>query len=141
MAKGKELKKPHSKSTSRIQVRTAESEPNYDLSKPIFSLKYINYQGPHCISQCQEEKKSLILSTLLRLSQSTWRDIKRLPREQGFEPIPHYRFTVSVPLPPNLTPDATILVVRYDGDGGRLAGYREKDIYHIVLVGRNLYPH
>src|SRR3990172_1919635 len=141
MVKGKEFKKPHSKRKSHIQIPEVESKINYDLLKPTFSLKYIPYQGPYCISQCQENKKALIISKLLRLSQSTWQEIRRLPKEQGLEPMPLYRFTVPVPLPSNLTSDATILVARYDGDGGRLVGYRDKDIYHIVLVGRNLYPH
>jgi hypothetical protein len=139
MTKGKNFKKPRSKGTARFEVKTADQKTNYDLSKPIFSFKHIKYRGSYCISQCQEEKKSLIIDTLLRLSQSTWQEIKRLPKVAGFESIPRHRFIV--PLPSILTPEVAILVVRYDGDGGRLAGYREKDIYHIVLVGRNLYPH
>ena len=55
--------------------------------------------------------------------------------------MPRHRFTVPVPVPPHLTPDSTILVVQYDGNGGRMAGYREQDVYHIVVVGKNLYPH
>jgi len=56
----------------------------------------------------------------------------------GFEPIPSHRFKVT--LPSILTPDVSILVTRYD-KGGRMAGFREKDIYHIVLVGSDLYSH
>ncbi len=61
-----------------------------------------------------------------------------MPKEQGFETIPRHRFDIA--LPPILTPEVAILVTRYDG-GGRLAGYRDRDIYHIVLVGEDLYSH
>jgi hypothetical protein len=138
MGKGKDFKRPYLKSSSRFQVK--ETSPvEYDLEKPIFSLRYMPYRGPCCITQFTEEKKSVILERLLRLSQSTWRELKRLPRENGFEPIPNNRF--KVPLPPILTEEVTILVVRFDGDGGRLAGFRDKDIYHVVLAGKNLYSH
>lgn len=141
MAKGKELRKLRHKKTDHIRVGKVTAEPDYDLFKPLFSFKYINYLGDNCISRCAEEKKALILSKLLRLSQSIWQEIKKMSKDQGFEPIPQFRFTATVPLPENLTPEATILVARYDGDGGRIAGFRDKDIYHIVLVGRNLYSH
>lgn len=141
MAKGRDFKKPHAKTTNRIQISDAEYPQNYDLLKPSFSFKFIRYLGQHCVSQCAEDKKALILSKLLKLSQSTWKDIRRMPREQGFEPIPENSFLVPVPRPPHITPEATILVTRYDGDGGRLAGFRDKDTYHVVLAGKDLYPH
>lgn len=139
MAKGKEFKKPKAKDTSNLKIKEPEST-DYDSLKPTFSFQYMKYQSPNCISQCQEDKKALILSTLLKLSQSTWKDIGRLPKEQGFELMPRFRFKVPVPMPPSTTPDTKILVARYD-DGGRLAGYRSKDVYHVVLVGKDLYSH
>jgi len=138
MAKGKEFKRPTSKKSKRFKVDDLEPSPNYDLYKPIFSFRYMKYQGPCCISTRRKDKKSLIIDTLLRLSQLTWRQIINLPREQGFEKMPIYRF--NVPLPSVFTPEVPILVARYD-KSGRLAGFRNKDIYHVVLAGRNLYSH
>lgn len=139
MVKRKNLKPPSNKTGKRFDVRHIEPSINYDSHNPIFSLKHMRYQGPYCISKCQEEKKSLILDTILRLSQSTWAQIRSLSKKTGFEKIPRHRFKVS--FPPNITPEVPIIVARYDGDGGRLAGFREKDIYHILLVGKDLYPH
>lgn len=138
MAKGNEFKKPRPKKTNRFQIGDVEPQEDYDSLKPSFSLKYMRYRGRHCISNCGEDKKALILSTLLRLSQSTWKDIKSQPKEQGFESLPQSRFSVS--LPSSVTPEIPVLVIRYD-KGGRLAGYRDKDVYHIVLAGKNLYSH
>ncbi len=139
MAKGKQIKRPSSKRSKRLKVKDPEPPPDYDLHKPIFSFKYMNYRRRYCISMCQNDKKSLIIDTLLRFSQLTWREIKSLPKESGFEKMPSYRFKVG--LPEILTPEVSILVARYDGEGGRLAGFRDKDIYHVVLVGTELYPH
>lgn len=140
MGKGKKFKRPSSKNSKHFQIRDTEPSPDYDLHKPIFSLKYMPYQGSCCISKCQKEKKSLILDKILKLSQSKWKEIQGSGnKKSGFEIIPHHRFKVS--LPTVLTPEVTILVARYDGDGGRFAGFREKNIFHIVLVGKDLYPH
>lgn len=139
MAKGKELKRPKYRSGKLIQFKHLEPPINYSKLPLIFSLKYMIYQGNCCISRCEKEEKSLILDTIQRLSQSTWNEIIGWRKEIGFEKMPHHRFKVS--LPNVLTPEVSILVTRYDGEGGRLAGFRERDIFHIVLAGKDLYSH
>jgi len=137
--KKKGFKRPSSKSGKRFQIKETKPHVDYNSHKPIFSLRHMPYQKACCISTCEKGKKSLILDKILRLSQSTWLEIRSFPKKFGFEPMPHYRFNVS--LPPILTPEVTILVARYDGNGGRLAGFRDKDIFHIVLAGKELYSH
>jgi len=139
MAKRQGFKSPKNKKSKRFKVDNLKKPPNYDLSKPIFSFKHMKYQGHYCISMCEGDEKSFIIDTLLRFSQLTWREIKRLPKQFGFEKMPPYRFKVA--LPQILTPEVPILVARYGGEGGRLAGFRNKDVYHVVLVGKDLYPH
>ncbi len=133
------MTKLRSKSTRNIHIPSGGGKRDFDSEKPVFSLVHMRYGQPHCISNCKNEGKAHIISTLLRLSQSTWRQLKSIPHKQGFELIPRDRFTAS--FPSHITPETTILVAQYDGDGGRIAGYRDKDIYHIVLAGKNLYPH
>jgi hypothetical protein len=139
MAKGKNFKHPPNKTSKRIQIKELPPSVNYNLQKPIFSFKYMVYQGPCCISTRQEIRKSFIIDKLLQLSQFTWDELIRQRRELAFEKIPAHRF--KVPLPKILTPEVTILVARYDNEGGRLAGFRDKDVFHVVLAGRDLYPH
>lgn len=128
-----------SKNTKYFKDIPPPTAINHDLEKPIFSLRNMQYGSTCCISKHDDEKKALMMATLLRLSQRTWRELRSLPKKQGFEPIPQDRFKVA--FPSNVTPDTKILVAQYDGDGGRFAGYRDKDIYHIVLVGKDLYNH
>jgi len=139
MSKGRDFKKPSSKKTRHFEIKESPPTPNYDLQKPIFSLRNIKYQGNYCISKCKEESKSAILDKLLRISQLTWRQIKSQSREDlGCESIPQDRFIA--PFPSVVTPEVTILVFRFS-NVGRIAGYRENDIFHIVLVGPKLYKH
>ena len=135
----KGFRSPKNKKGKRFKIDDLTEPPNYDLSRPIFSFKHMKYQKHCCISMCGEDEKSFIIDTLLRFSQLTWREIKRLPKQAGFEKMPSYRFKVA--LPKILTPEVSILVARYDGKGGRIAGFRNKDVYHVVLAGKNLYPH
>jgi hypothetical protein len=139
MPKERFLKRPHSRSSQRFQVMEAKPGVDYDQLPPLFSLKHIQYRKDYCISQCDEESKSLILEKLLKISQLTWRKIRSEPREGlGCEQVPQYRFRA--PFPPIITPEVTILVFRYS-KAGRIAGYRDKDIYHVLLVGPDLYAH
>jgi hypothetical protein len=123
--------------SQRISV---EPKVNYDESKPIFSFKYMKYNGVNCLSRCGVEARAAIANKLIQLSQFTWRQIKSLPRTgHGFEQIPRAQFTVS--LPEYVTLDIPKLeVFRYSG-AGRMAGSRSEDIFHILVVGENLYPH
>jgi hypothetical protein len=139
MPKERFLKKPHARSSPRFQVMDTKSDVDFDQLQPLFSLKHIQYRKDYCISQCNEESKSLILEKLLKISQLTWRRIKSEPREGlGCEIIPQNKFIAT--LPPIITPEVTILVFRYS-KAGRIAGYRDKDVYHVLLVGPDLYAH
>ena len=139
MAKGKELKSPKNRSGKYIQINKLEPAIDYNKLPPIFSLKYMIYQGCCCISQCEQKEKSRILDTIQRLSQATWNEIRGWRKKIGFEKMPRHRFKISIPN--IITPEVPILVARYDGRGGRMAGFQEKDIFHIVLVGNDLYSH
>jgi hypothetical protein len=130
MGKNKHLKKLSASNTSSlIKVSTP---PNYDNFKPAFSFREMKYQGNVCLSVCDDGAKAAIASKLLKLSQLTWGQILSLPRKKlGLEHIPYEEFKIS--LPPTVTKETTLLVFRFS-DPGRIAGYRQQDIYHIVAV-------
>jgi len=75
----------------------------------------------------------------MELSQLTWAKIACEPKTGlGYEKIPQKQFKVT--LPRAVTPEVSIQVFRHSR-GGRIAGFRKFDIYHIILVGDNLYNH
>ena len=139
MSKGKEFKKPGFKSTKRFEVKKEPPKINYDNQKPIFAFYHMQYRKTNCLSQSAPMDKSTVTDKLVALSQITWKDIISSPRTGlGFEKIPQRQF--KVPLPPVVTPDVTIKVFRHSV-AGRIAGFRKNDIYHILIVGDNLYDH
>ncbi|MGV8081928.1 MAG: hypothetical protein AB2L22_17910 [Syntrophales bacterium] len=141
MAKGKEFRQIESKRTKRFNIKDdiRKDHIDYDLCRPIFSFLQMPYGSKNCLSCCEQSDKSAVTDTLLRLSQLTWRQISSQPKTGlGYEKIPQKRFQVTLPI--SITPEVTIKVFRYS-DGGRMAGYRDRDIYHIIIVGEELYHH
>lgn len=131
MGKNK-LRKLKAKSGPRFRPLDKELHIDYNSFKPAFSFRHMNYGHGKCLSRCDHDSKSSISSTLLRLSQLTWSQIFLEPKEGlGCEKIANDRFKEA--LPPIITPDVTVLVFRFSG-AGRMAGFRNNDIYHIVQV-------
>jgi hypothetical protein len=85
--------------------------------------------------------KSSVTDTIIRLSQLTWKEINSQPRRHGlgYEKIPQEQFIVPLPRPP-VTPEVSIKVFRHS-QKGRIAGYQMMNIFHILLVGDDLYDH
>jgi len=140
MSKGKEIKRPGAKSTSGFSIEQEPvDQPNYDLSKPVFSFYHMQYGRKCCLSCSNATDKVSISDRLIALSQKTWRELASISRTGlGYEKIPQKQFKVS--LPPSVTEEVTIQVFRHS-HAGRIAGFRQKDVYHIILVGDDLYDH
>lgn len=112
---------------------------DYNSKKPIFSFHYMHYGSETCLTRCDNENRSAIAHKLIKISQLTWSKIlSTSKRSLGFETIPHEQFKNS--LPSSITPDITMIVFQFSSSG-RMAGFRQKDIYHIVQVSskHNLY--
>ena len=134
----KKIKKLQPRGTPRLTLK--EGPVDYNSLAPIFSFRHMKYRSGNCLSQCSEDSKSAVVTTLLKLSQLSWSQIASVSRTGlGFESIPLHRFSVS--LQPIVTEEVTNLKVFRYSESGRIAGIREKDIYHILLVGTNLYTH
>lgn len=139
MAKNNNIKKPKPMEVNRIQIK----EPPQDSSqlKPIFSFYHMRYGKSYCLSQCGRDDKSNLANLLLQLSQQTWSNISSSHRKNfGYEHIPIKKFKTKV-FPDVVTPDVKSLLVFAYSHGGRMAGIQYKDIFHILLVGDNLYKH
>ena len=134
----KRLKKLRARKTPRLNVEAPKID--YNSCKPIFSFRHMQYGSQHCLSQCCQDDKSYIADTLLHLSQFTWSQITSMSRRAlGFEHIPRNQFSTT--LPAFVTPDVEKLTVFQYSQAGRIAGMRIDDVYHILVVGTDIYPH
>ena len=135
----KRLRKLKTKESNKFKMEVGNVVPDFNNLPPIFSLKYINYGGPCCISGRDSNERSVMLEKMLMLSQLAWKHIASQPKTgNGYEVIPQFRF--NKPIPSIVTPEVKILVFRYS-DAGRIAGFRINDVYHIIMVGDDLYSH
>ena len=137
MTRRQNLKTIKPKNTSLLNIK----EPrNYDKQKPIFSFRHMKYGGKNCLSVCDKLSKASVIKKLLQLSQLTWSEISSVSKEShGKEKIPIKQF--KVPLPSFVTPDVKSLMVFRFSESERMAGIRHNDIYHILIVGADLYAH
>ena len=133
--KPKKIKAPPLKDSTRFKSHLPPDLKSYNSNKPMFSFYFMAYGSKKCMSKCENKSKSSISDTLLRLSQFTWEQIISQPkRGLGYEIIPQGQF--KHPLPKEITPDVSMYIFRFSEEG-RMAGFRDKDIYHVVQVGES----
>lgn len=138
MPKRKKFARISNKETERFRLK--ETPPDYDTFKPAFSFRHMEYRGSCCLSRCDKNSKADIADTILQLSQLTWSQILSAPRKgMGKEYIPVDQFKVT--LPDFVTPDVNKLMVFGFSLAGRIAGLRRNDVYHILIIGDDLYNH
>jgi hypothetical protein len=139
MAKGKNLRKIKTDKSVHFQVE--EEPPDYGKLRPIFSFFHMRYGKNYCLSKCSRVDRSEIATALLQISQLSWDEILSVERKSfGLEHIPIKQFNAKV-FPKIVTPDVQALLVFSYSHGGRMAGIRQTNIFHILLVGDDLYSH
>jgi len=133
--KGKELRKG-----KRIAPPPPlPSTRNYDLEPPIFCFRYLD--KTHGLDSCDKDEKAAVVSTLYKLSQLSWRELRLAPRHGvGYEIINRNSFRV--PIPNYITPDVDLIAFRFSGLKP-MVGYRDEAIFRIVWLDRSfeVYDH
>lgn len=127
--------------TSKNILKTAKAQKikypfhdthSNDRKPPVFSL--YNLQKNYDINDCEKEFKHKVINKLRKLSESTWIELILMPKKSGFEPIPAKKLLVK--RPPYISDDIKILSTRMSG-GGRILGFRDRDVFHIVWIDPN----
>jgi len=138
MSKKKSFKVPH-KQTARLQVK-GKAPLDVNSLNPIFSLYHMKYGSKNCLSSCDTRLKAKFTDKILMLSQITWKEVFSAHKEGiGKENIPINQF--KIPLPKLVTPDIRSLMVFQLSKSERMAGIKIEEIYHVLVVGNNLYDH
>jgi hypothetical protein len=115
------------------------STPNYDLEPPVFCFRYLD--KTHGLDSCDKDEKAALVSTLYKLSQLSWRELRLAPRHGvGYEIISRNSFRV--PIPKHITEDVDLIAFRFSGLKP-MVGYRNEAIFHIVWLDRSfeVYDH
>jgi len=106
---------------------------------PVFCFKHL--QADYSLAQCDKDERAAFIEQLCMYSQMTWQQIILAPRHGlGSEKIS--LDSIRAPLPRSVTPDVTLLALRFDGKKP-FVGYRYHFIFHVLYIDRGftLYPH
>lgn len=104
--------------------------PNHDLDPPIFCFRYLDKK--HGLDSCNQEEKAALVSTLYKLSQLSWRELRLAPRHGlGYEIIDRNSFRVTIPQ--HITEDVKLIAFRFS-DKKPMVGYRDEAIFRIIWL-------
>jgi hypothetical protein len=112
---------------------------NYDLEPPVFCFRYLD--KTHGLDSCNKDEKVALVSTLYKLSQLSWRQLRLAPRHGvGYERIDRNSFRVAIPQ--HITEDVDFIAFRFCGLAP-MVGYRDEAIFRIVWLDRDfqVYQH
>ncbi|CAD5935351.1 hypothetical protein PCC9214_01564 [Planktothrix tepida] len=115
------------------------STPNYDLEPPVFCLRYLD--KTHGLDSCDQDEKAALVSTFYKLSQLSWRELRRAPRHGlGYEIIDRKSFRVTIPK--HITEDVNLIAFRFSGLKP-MVGYRDEAIFRIIWLDKSfkVYDH
>lgn len=124
---------------AKIKRKQSANTPNYDVEFPLFSFQYLD--KTHGLDSCNKDEKAALVSTLYKLSQLSWKDLRNAPRHGvGYEKIDRNSFRVAIPK--HITEDVNIIAFRFSGKKPMI-GYRDKAIFHIIWLDRSfeVYDH
>ncbi|MDD7984009.1 hypothetical protein PQO01_03465 [Lentisphaera marina] len=126
------------KSKDKKNADHQEKDRQYNSSVnnlyPKFSLEFNTASGRK-ISDIKDKKdRVLVLDKFVYLNTLTWKDIKKLPREQGFEKIPFSQLKKAGNKPHRFKDETDVVVFRMPSAKGRLIGFIDSEVFYLVWV-------
>ncbi len=121
------------------QPQYIPSDTNYDLEPPVFCFRYLD--KTHGLDGCDKDEKAALASTLYKLSQLSWSQLRLAPRHGvGYEIIDRKSFRVEIPR--HITNDVNLIAFRFSGKAP-MVGYKDEAIFRIVWLDRafKVYDH
>lgn len=112
---------------------------NYDLEPPVFCFRYLD--KTHGLDSCDKDEKAALASTLHKLSQLSWNQLRLAPRHGvGYEIIENNSFRVAIPK--HITEDVHLIAFRFSGKAPMI-GYKDEAVFRIVWLDRvfKVYDH
>lgn len=102
-----------------------------DKMCPKFSFEFLN--GDYCLSKCESREKSNLASKLHLIGRQTWGDLRRLGRNNGFEPIPTAQLRCRIP---EEFRHETSSIVFHMASNIPVVGFRREDVFYIIAIDR-----
>ncbi len=114
---------------SKRSLKISNDRIDYNLCKPIFSFELLqdgfNFKNR---KKLQNEHFKTFLYKIETLSNLTWLDIIRLPRENGMENI-----KLKIQTPNFITDDIQLKSIRF-GKLERMIGYKMDNVFYLLYI-------
>ena len=114
---------------SKRSLKISNDRIDYNLCKPIFSFEFLqdgfNFKNR---KKLQNEHFKTFLYKIETLSNLTWLDIIRLPRENGMENI-----KLKIQTPNFITDDIQLKSIRF-GKLERMIGYKMDNVFYLLYI-------
>lgn len=132
------IKRKEGQKGSKI-IPTIDKFPDDRFNYPVFCFKHIHPK--YSFDNCTKDELVSCIHQLHKLSQLTWMQIRGSHRHgMGSEKIEQN--SIKTALPDFITPDITLLALRFDGKKP-MVGYKSHFVFHVIFLDRDftLYDH
>ncbi len=103
-----------------------------DIQKPSFSLEHL--EGDFCLLKCDKTEQANFIKKLHRISKQTWGDLRKLGRNNGFEPIPCNQLNCKVPA--DFSKEKAAIVFHMAGNIAIIGFRTSGKIFDIIAIDR-----
>ena len=136
--------KKQSKSLRDVFAQSPIQKPsNDDNDNLVFSFRDLQRDYDFEQACCDDQVRRDLLSSLRRLSRTTWDDLRTRDKKSGGSELIN-KSEIKASLPSFITDDyEKFIVIRFNSQNSRLIGYRQDNIFYILFidVSLTLYDH
>lgn len=129
------VRKRKTEDSNHIKGRDLEKPVDYDKNRPVFS--FYNIQKGFSLDDLENDEKFSFIKKIVLISQSKWIELKNANKNgYGCEVLTN-RNSIKATMPSCFPNDASIVVFRFH-EKKPMIGFRQKDVFHIVWLDKNL---
>lgn len=136
--------KKQSKSLNDSFAHSPIQKPsNDDNDTLVFSFRDLQDEYDFSQDCCTDQVRKDLLSSLRRLSQTTWDDLITRDKKNGGSELIN-KSEIKAGLPSFITDDyEKLIVVRFNSQSSRLIGYRQGNVFYVLFIDvkLTLYDH
>jgi len=128
----------------RVSLGESASDSLLDIDYPIFCFRHLHSE--HDLDKCSLASYKFpqaLIKKLQQVSKMSWDDIQLSSRQgSGTEKIPVDSIRKEIPV--SVTKDVShLLVFRFCGKKGRILGFRNRYVFHVIFIDTalSLYKH
>lgn len=135
MVNGRKLREREITSGNRKGIpipASARASGSTEHERPVFTFHHMSTTD-FCVTRCQQRDQADVALALERRAQFTWGQLRQMRHQAlGWEYLD--RDAIRATIPAAFTEDQRPMVFRIGGDTGRMVGFRQDAVFHVVWI-------